>query len=114
MAIGASVVLSASCASRERVPSVAADGVRFSFTRAGAKSVAVAGDFNSWSASANPLARDASGRVWRGVVALPPGDHLFMFVVNGTEWVVPPVADDYMDDGFGSRNGVVIVRPRER
>jgi len=28
--------------------------------------------------------------------------------------IVPPLAEDFADDGFGSRNGVVIVRPRER
>jgi len=54
-----------------------------------------------------------SGTVWTAVVTLPPGEHLFVFVVDG-QWVVPPVAEDYVDDGFGSKNGVVIVRPRER
>jgi hypothetical protein len=44
-------------------------------------------------------------------VALPPGEHTFMYLVNGTEWVTPPLAEDYVDDGFGARNGVVVVRP---
>ena len=41
---------------------------------------------------------------------LPAGEHLFMFVADGNRWITPPLADDFVDDGFGSRNGVVIVR----
>ena len=47
------------------------------------------------------------------VVALPPGEHAFMYVVDGAAWLSPPAAEDYVDDGFGSRNGVVVVRPTE-
>ena len=39
---------------------------------------------------------------------------LFMFVIDGSRWVTPPLADDFVDDGFGSKNGVVIVGPQER
>lgn len=102
--------VSVSCAATvARAPLVTPDGVRFTLEHAAAKSVSIAGDFNDWSASAHPLMRNGSGR-WTAIVALPPGEHKFMFVVDGTEWVVPPLAEDYVDDGFGSRNGVVIVR----
>lgn len=86
-----------------------ADGVRFTLEHAGARFVSVAGDFNDWSPSAHPLTRSGSKK-WSLVVALPAGAHAFMFVVDGTQWIVPPLAEDYVDDGFGSRNGVVIVR----
>ena len=111
-ALGAAVA-SASCAAAmaDRAPIETPDGMRFTFANAAATSVAVAGNFNEWSATANPLAR--SGTVWTAVVRLPPGEHLFMFIVDG-KWIVPPLAEDYVDDGLGSRNGVVIVRPRER
>jgi 1,4-alpha-glucan branching enzyme len=99
-----------SCAAAvARGPVVTPGGVRFTLEHPDANAVSVAGDFNEWSASSHPLARSGSGR-WSVVVPLPPGDHKFMFVVDGTQWVVPPVAEDYVDDGFGSRNGVVIVR----
>ena len=111
-ALGAAV-MSVSCAAAmaDRAPIETPDGVRFTLANAAAKTVSVAGSFNEWSATANPLAR--SGTVWTAVVTLPPGEHLFMFIVDG-KWIVPPLAEDYADDGFGSRNGVVIVRPRER
>ena len=101
---------SVSCAATvARGPVVTPNGVRFTLELAGARSVSIAGDFNDWSPSAHPLMRSGSGR-WSVVVALPAGEHKFMFVVDGEQWMVPPLAEDYVDDGFGSRNGVVIVR----
>jgi len=97
-----------SCAGAARAPQVTPSGVRFTLAHDGAKSVVVVGSFNEWSTSSHPLTRE--GRLWSTVIELPPGDHLFMFIVDGTQWVVPPLADDYTDDGFGSRNGVVSVR----
>ena len=102
--------VSVSCAGVvARGPVVTPGGVRFTLEHAAAKSVSLAGDFNDWSPSAHPLARNGSGR-WSIIVALPAGEHRFMFVVDGEQWLVPPLAEDYVDDGFGSRNGVVIVR----
>ena len=104
----AAVVVSASCAAAiaDRAPLETPGGVRFTFANAAATSVAVAGTFNEWSATANPLAR--TGKVWSALVMLPPGEHLFMYVVDGA-WVTPPQATDFVDDGFGARNGVVVV-----
>jgi hypothetical protein len=51
---------------------------------------------------------DAARRRWTAVVPLPPGEHLFMYIVDGV-WVTPPQAADFVDDGFGARNGVVVV-----
>lgn len=85
-------------------------GVRFELLRPEGRSVALAGSFNQWSAVSHPLARIGSRGLWTVVVPLPPGEHLFMYVVDGA-WVSPPIAEDYADDGFGARNGVVVVRP---
>jgi 1,4-alpha-glucan branching enzyme len=95
-------------------PAITPSGVRFSLVDADARSVAVAGSFNDWSVSSHSLAREGTNRVWTIVVPLPPGEHLFMFVIDGNRWITPPLADDFADDGFGSRNGMVIVRPTER
>jgi 1,4-alpha-glucan branching enzyme len=107
--------VSASCAaSMGPAPPVATPaGVRFTMTDAEARSVTLAGSFNQWSTSSHPLARERSSGVWTVVVALPPGEHLFIYFVNGERWVSPPLAEDYADDGFGARNGVVLVRPAE-
>jgi len=109
-------IASLSCAGAlaSRAPTVTQAGVRFVLSRPEARSVALAGSFNGWSASSHSLAREGSRGEWTIVLALPPGDHLFMYVVDGTEWLSPPVAEDYVDDGFGSKNGVVVVRPPRR
>lgn len=106
-------IVSASCAAtiRPAAPVVTPSGVRFVLTNSEARSVALAGSFNQWSASSHPLAREGSRGIWTAVVPLPPGEHLFMFVVDGTRWISPPLAEDYVDDAFGAKNGVVVVRP---
>jgi hypothetical protein len=49
--------------------------VQFVFASERASTVSVAGDFNSWNASANTL-RDADGDgVWTGLIAVQPGVH---------------------------------------
>jgi 1,4-alpha-glucan branching enzyme len=106
-------LVAVACAGRVSplTPRVTPAGVEFVFVDATAASVAVAGPFNQWSTTAHPLARNGAPGTWTIVVPLPPGDHPFMFVVDGTRWVSPPMAEEYVDDGFGARNGVVVVRP---
>jgi len=87
--------------------------VQFALTAEGAHSVSVAGDFNDWSADTGAL-RDPDGDgVWSGLVAVKPGMHKYMFVVNGEEWVTDPVADSYVDDEFGMRNALLAVTAPE-
>ncbi len=109
-------LFSAACASTGSVPApiVTSDGVRFTFVSPDAGTVSLAGSFNQWSVSSHPMTRARSAGAWAIVVRLPPGEHLFMYVVDGTQWISPPFAEDYMDDGFGTRNGIVVVRPSER
>jgi hypothetical protein len=73
-----------------------------------ATSVAVAGDFNDWSPQMVLSDPDGDG-VWTGRVALKPGVHQYMFVIDGTEWRTDPNADRYADDGFGNRNAVLVI-----
>ena len=102
-------LLASACAARASLaPLVTRDGVRFSLDQPAAHAVSVAGTFNDWSVTSHPMMPDASRRRWTATVVLPPGEHLFMYVVDGA-WVTPPQAADYVDDGFGARNGVVVV-----
>ena len=83
--------------------------VQFVFAAENAQSVAVAGDFNQWQPTTGEL-RDADGDgVWTALVAVDPGLHKYMFVVDGEEWVTDPRADSYVDDGFGMRNALIAV-----
>ncbi len=82
--------------------------VQFVLEAPEARSVAVAGDFNEWSPQVALTDPDGDG-VWTGRVALKPGVHQYMFVVDGSRWMTDPRADRYVDDGFGSRNAVLLV-----
>jgi anti-sigma factor RsiW len=89
-------------------PAGLADGavmVRFSYAKAGARRVAVAGDFNGWDPARTPLEDRGEGS-FAGTVRLPPGAHEYMFVVDG-EWITDPAASERRPDGFGRDNGVL-------
>ncbi len=79
--------------------------VRFHLRAPDAKSVALAGEFNKWRLNEILLSRSDGGE-WSVEVPLPPGTYVYMFVVDGREWVPDPEADAYRDDGFGSKNSV--------
>ncbi len=82
--------------------------VQFSIEAPSANSVALAGDFNDWSPQIVLTDSDGDG-VWTGRVALEPGVHQYMFVIDGTQWTTDPKADRYTDDGFGNRNAVLVI-----
>ncbi|MBU1699142.1 MAG: glycogen-binding domain-containing protein [Candidatus Eisenbacteria bacterium] len=63
------------------------DGIRFTHIAPAALSVALAGDFNNWSATANPMGKD--GDLWSAVIELEPGQHEYKFVVDG-QWMADP------------------------
>ena len=82
--------------------------VQFSIEAPSANTVAIAGDFNDWSPQVVLSDADGDG-VWTGRVALEPGVHQYMFVIDGTQWTTDPNADRYTDDGFGNRNAVLVI-----
>jgi hypothetical protein len=69
-------------------PQQVSSGIQFTYKAPNAASVAWAGEFNSWSASAHPMKKGADG-TWSVVVPLPAGDHQYKFVVDGT-WFADP------------------------
>ena len=57
----------------------------FSTSAPGAGSVAIAGEFNDWSTTADPLEENTDG-TWSATVILPPGAHPYKYVENGADW----------------------------
>lgn len=92
------------------IPRPVTGGVRFTHLAPAANTVHVVGSFNGWVKGATQMKRDGKTGVWMAEVSLRPGEHTFMYLVDGKEWVVPPLAEDFVTDGFGQTNGVVIVR----
>ncbi len=94
-------------AGNEAAPAVL---VRLVVMQPNAQSVAVAGDFNGWNPSRTPLEQIGTG-AWAVTIPLKPGRYEYMFVVDGKQWIADPFATEHNDDGFGSRNAVLEVRP---
>jgi len=94
------------------ISTAAGDGrvlVQFSFESAGARSVAVAGEFNNWEPQLTLLNDPDGDGLWTALVPLAPGVHQYMFVVDGVEWVADPRAERFVADGFGRDNAVLTV-----
>jgi hypothetical protein len=83
--------------------------VQFVLDERRAASVAVVGDFNSWDASANPMARDSASGAWTALVNVKPGRHVYAFLVDGKEWTLDPRAQRTRDVDYGTEQSVVIV-----
>lgn len=100
-----------SCATavKPEVPRPTPGGIRFTLSAPGAKQVALVGSFNSWVKTATPM-QIQTGEVWSVVVPLTEGEYTFMYLIDGAQWITPPQAEDFVTDGFGQTNGVVVVR----
>lgn len=83
--------------------------VTFTISGINANQIAVAGDFNGWSVSANQLEDPDGDGIWTGKMYLKPGRYEYMLVVDDGKWVTDPNAKVYADDGFGSRNAVLFI-----
>lgn len=83
--------------------------VRLVLPTEGARSVAVAGDFNEWRTDDLFLEDPEGDGVFVGTFRLEPGSYAYMFVVDGERWVTDPYAVNHRDDGFGNRNAVLRI-----
>lgn len=91
-------------------PTPVPGGVQFGVSLPEARSVAVVGSFNGWSPAAHRMTRVTPKGLWSVVIPLAEGEHAFMYLVDGARWLVPPLAEDFVTDGFGKTNGLVVVR----
>lgn len=87
--------------------------VQFVLPAPGARSVAVAGDFSGWAPDLYRLQDDDGDGIWTGVFPVRPGVYRYMFVLDGDRWVEDPFASAYVDDGFGGKNAILQVAPRD-
>ncbi len=94
-----------------RAPSIPSSiaGSLFTYTNPAAKDVFVAGEFNQWNTTANPMSKSEQG-VWTVTIPLKPGKYEYKFVVDG-DWKTDPLSTDGPDDGHGGKNSVKVVSP---
>ena len=80
--------------------------VTFTISAKDAKKVVVAGDWNKWSAKAEPLKKLKNG-TFKGTVDLDADkSYEFKYIVDGN-YVNDDKADDFKWNDFGSENGVI-------
>ncbi|MEW6555862.1 MAG: glycogen-binding domain-containing protein [Elusimicrobiota bacterium] len=83
------------------------NGVKFTY-KGSAENVFLAGSFNDWSATKNPL-KQIKQDVWETVLPLDVGKYQYKFVVDGN-WLTDPENPETTDDGLGGKNSVVEVK----
>jgi 1,4-alpha-glucan branching enzyme len=81
--------------------------IALEFIKPEAKNVCVAGSFNQWKPEATPLISKGNGK-WVGDLAVKPGRHEYLFVVDG-QWMTDPKAPESVQNPFGGRNSVFVV-----
>jgi hypothetical protein len=83
--------------------------IRFVYFDETAESIEVAGDFSDWDPV--ELSREFVGdkQVWTGLIPVTRGEHRYMFVKDGDQWLTDPLAEVQQDDGFGNKNAVLYL-----
>jgi serine protease AprX len=74
-----------------------------------AKSVSLAGDFNSWNTALTPLRKDESG-LWLAELEAPKaGSYQYKFIVDGSRWLEDPSNGMKVPDNYGGLNSVLAI-----
>lgn len=75
----------------------------------GAKTVALAGEFNGWDPAAQALKKQKDGS-YKTTVELPVGgEYQFRYVLDGATWTNDSTADKYVASGVSGDNNSVVV-----
>ncbi|MEE8154674.1 MAG: AAA family ATPase [Phycisphaerales bacterium] len=83
-------------------------GVRFVQPGDAQCSIVVAGDFNQWSATANPLRYSPQLAVHHAIVDIPPGRYQYRLVIDGV-WQADPYNANVQLNEYGEHNSVLVV-----
>ena len=79
--------------------------VRLELSKPGARSVAIAGSFNSWQPE---MAATTGNGGWVKELTIAPGRYEYMFVVDG-QWMADPNAKEFAPNPFGGQNSVLVI-----
>ena len=83
--------------------------VQFVFRSPAARRVSVVGDFTGWDAGTLVMTRDSGSGIWSASMALPPGRHVYAFLMDDTVWVRDPRAPAAPDADFGRPGSILLV-----
>jgi len=94
--------------------------ITFEYTNPGASTVWISGSFtprggsgDEWatnpSEGALEMVSDGSGGWSLTTLIEPFGRHEYKLIIDGTDWIADPNADELVDDGFGGQNSVIFI-----
>ncbi|MGE0786008.1 MAG: alpha-amylase family glycosyl hydrolase [Sandaracinaceae bacterium] len=94
--------------------------ISFRYVNAGASTVWISGTFTpragaptEWARTpaegALEMVRDGSGAWTLTTLIEPFGRHEYKLIIDGTDWIADPNADELVSDGFGGQNSVLYV-----
>ncbi len=85
------------------------DAVMFVALYPRAKSIQLAGDFNSWQPEKSQMEKVGQSGVWQAKMALSPGKYRYRLVVDG-QWQQDPYNEHVETNPFGGFNSVVEIK----
>ena len=121
------IFISTSCSftfikKRLSAPYKVEDGILFQYEAPSARHVNLAGNFpdNEWLKHGDKVDmmyddgkngdRVAGDGIWSIVKLPPPGRYEYKFVVDRNTWIEDPNALESIDDGYGDKNSILIVK----
>ncbi len=81
--------------------------VRFTKFSPASSAVHIAGTFNDWNPTKNPMERTEDG-TWTAELKLPVGQHQYKFIFDGLTWEHDPSVDHVPDNQGGCNNLITI------
>lgn len=94
----------------ERIPVVEGKGKKiFKLKAPGASYVSVVGDFNSWNPDATPMIDLTGEGEWYAEVDVSEGAYNYQFLVDGKIILPDFNSEEFMSDGFGGTNSLVLI-----
>ncbi|MFG0293848.1 MAG: AAA family ATPase [Phycisphaerales bacterium JB050] len=88
-------------------------GVLFVYPAEPDATVSIAGEFNGWSATANPMRFNSRVGVHEAILELKPGQHRYRLVIDG-KWTADPFNPDSAPNPFGQTDSIIVVREAQR
>ena len=82
--------------------------VQFKMSASPGSRVFVAGTFNQWEPTANPLSDTSGCGEFKASLLIPKGTHEYKFIVNGV-WIMDPKSVEWSTNACGSLNNVLHV-----
>lgn len=84
-------------------------GVLFVYPAEPGATVCIAGEFNNWSPSANPMRFNHRVGVHETIIPLPPGQHRYRIIIDG-RWTSDPYNPVSAPNPYGQPDSIVVVR----